>query len=126
MTSVALLIQGKPVRTVLKWQLYTTAALMLIAGFWWGPHGALSALLGGLINLTAGTVFGLVATHSSRRTLGDAMTALMRAEVGKVALIVAQLWIVLMYYKQLMLAPFFGTFIVTVICFSMAIFVRER
>jgi F0F1-type ATP synthase assembly protein I len=125
-TSVALRIAGKPVRTVLKWQLYTTAALMLIAGYWWGPNGALSALSGGLINLTAGTVFGLIATHSSRRTLGEAMTALMRAEVGKVALIVAQLWVVLVYYKQLMLAPFFVTFIVTVICFSMAIFVRER
>ena len=123
---MALRIAGKPVRTVLKWQLYTTAALMLIAGYWWGPHGALSALSGGLINLTAGTVFGLIATHSSRRTLGEAMTALMRAEVGKVALIVAQLWVVLVYYKQLMLAPFFVTFMVTVICFSMAIFVRER
>lgn len=123
---MAIRIAGKPVRTVLKWQLYATAALMLIAGYWWGPHGALSALSGGLINLTAGTVFGLVATHSSRRTLGEAMTALMRAEAGKVALIVAQLWVVLVYYKQLMLAPFFVTFIVTVICFSMAIFVRER
>lgn len=123
---MALLIDGKPVRTVLMWQLYATAALMLIAGFWWGPHGALSALLGGLINLTAGTVFGLVATHSRKRTVGEAMTALMRAEAGKVALVVVQLWLVLAYYKQLMLAPFFGTFILTVIVFSMAIFVRER
>lgn len=123
---MALLIEGKPVRTVLRWQSYLTAASMLIAGFWWGPHGALSALLGGLINLTAGTVFGLVATHSRKRTVGEAMTALMRAEAGKVALIVAQLWLVLAYYKQLMFAPFFGTFILTVIVFSMAIFVRER
>lgn len=123
---MALLIDGKPVRTVLMWQLYATAALVLIAGFWWGPHGALSALLGGLINLTAGTVFGLVATHSRKRTVGEAMTALMRAEAGKVALVVVQLWLVLAYYKQLMLAPFFGTFILTVIVFSMAIFVRER
>ena len=123
---MALLIEGKPVRTVLRWQLYATAALMLTAGFWWGPHGALSALLGGLINLTAGTVFGLVATHSRKRTVGEAMTALMRAEAGKVALVVVQLWLVLAYYKQLMLAPFFGTFILTVIVFSMAIFVRER
>ena len=86
----------------------------------------MTSVSGGLINLTAGTVFGLIATHSSRRTLGEAMTALMRAEVGKVTLVVAQLWVVLVYYKQLMLAPFFVTFILTVICFSMAIFVRER
>jgi ATP synthase protein I len=105
---------------------YVTAASIVIAGFLWGPHGALSALLGGLVNLTAGAVFGLVATHSRKRTVGEAMTALMRAEAGKVALIVVQLWVVLAYYKLIMLAPFFGTFFVTVICFSMAIFVRER
>jgi F0F1-type ATP synthase assembly protein I len=120
------LIEGKPLRTVLRWQVYATAASMLIAGFWLGPHGVLSALFGGLINVTAGAVFGWVATHSRKRTAGEALIALMRAESGKVALIVAQLWLVLVYYKQLVLAPFFATFIMTVICFSMAFFVRDR
>jgi ATP synthase protein I len=119
-------IEGKPIRTVLKWQLYATAASMLIAGLWLGSHGALSALAGGFINVAAGAVFGLVATHSRKRTVGEALTAVMRAEAGKVALIVIQLWLVLVYYKQLMLGPFFGTFVLTVIFFSMAIFVRER
>jgi ATP synthase protein I len=123
---VPLLIEGKPIRTVLKWQLYATAASMLIAGLWLGSHGALSALAGGFINVVAGAVFGLVATHSRKRTAGEALAGLMRAEGGKVALIVIQLWLVLVYYKQLMLGPFFGTFVLTVIFFSMAIFVRER
>jgi len=123
---VPLLIEGKPLRTVLRWQVYATAASMLIAGFWLGRHGALSAVLGGLINVMAGAVFGWVATHSRKRTAGEALIALMRAEAGKVALIVAQLWLVLVYYKQLVLAPFFATFIMTVICFSMAFFVRDR
>jgi ATP synthase protein I len=99
---------------------------MLIAGIWFGRHGALSALLGGLINVTAGAVFGWVATRSRKRTAGAALVALMRAEAGKVALIVVQLWLVLVQYKQLVLAPFFGTFILTVIFFSMAFFVRDR
>jgi ATP synthase protein I len=124
--SVALLIEGRPIRTVLKWQLYATAASMLIAGFWLGLHGAASALLGGLINVTAGAVFGLVATHSRKRTAGEALIAMMRAEAGKVALIVIQLWLALTYVKPLLLGPFFGTFVLTVIFFSMAIFVRER
>jgi ATP synthase protein I len=123
---VPLLIEGKPIRTVLKWQLYATAASMLIAGMWLGSHGALSALAGGFINVAAGAVFGLVATHSRKRTVGEALAGAMRAEAGKVALIVIQLWLVLVYYKQLMLGPFFGTFVLTVIFFSMAIFVRER
>lgn len=121
-----LLIEGKPIRTVLRWQVYATAASMLIAGYWFGLHGALSALLGGLINVTAGAVFGWVATRSRKRTAGEALVGLMRAETGKVALIVVQLWLVLVHYKQLVPAPFFGTFIMTVILFSMAIFVRYR
>ena len=126
MKRVALLIEGRPIRTVLKWQLYATAASMLIAWFWLGLNGAISALLGGLVNVTAGAVFGVVATHSRKRTAGEALIAMMRAEAGKVALIVVQLWLVLAYYKPLLHGPFFGTFVLTVIFFSMAIFVRER
>ena len=121
-----LLVEGKPLRTVLRWQLYASAASMLIAGIWVGPHGALSALLGGLINIAAGTVFGWVAAHSRKRTPAEALLALIRAEAAKVVLIVLQLWVVLVNYKQLVPAPFFGTFILTVIFFSMAFFVRDR
>ena len=123
---MALRIEGRPIRTVLKWQCYATAAIALIAGFLMGLPGALSALLGGLVNITAGAVFGVVATHSRKRTAGEALIAMMRAEAGKVALIVVQLWLVLTFVKPLMLAPFFGTFVLTVIFFSAAIFVRER
>lgn len=91
-----------------------------------GFHGAWSALLGGLVNVTAGAVFGWVATHSSKRSPGEVLRALMRAEAGKVGLIVIQLWLVLAYYKQVVMAAFFGTFFLTVILFSMAIFVRNR
>lgn len=121
-----LLIEGKPIRTVLRWQLYATAASMLIAGFWVGRHGALSAFLGGFINFAAGAVFGWVATHSRKRAPAEALLALIRAESVKVALIVALLWLVLVNYKELVPGPFFGTFVLTVIFFSMAIFVRDR
>jgi ATP synthase protein I len=123
---VPLIDEGKPIRTVLRWQLYATAASMSIAAFLVGFHGAASALLGGLVNVVAGAVFGWVATHSTRKTAGEAMLATFRAEALKVALIVIQLWLVLAYYKQIVLAAFFGTFVLTVIVFSMAIFVRNR
>ena len=121
-----LLIEGKAIRTVLRWQLYATAASMLLAGIWVGLHGAWSALLGGLINLSAGAVFGWVATHSRKATAAEAMLALVRAEAAKIMLIVALMWLTLASYKDLVLAPFFGTFVLTVIFFSMAIFVRDR
>ena len=118
--------EGKPIRTVLRWQVYATATSMLIAGSWVGFHGASSALLGGLINVVAGAVFGWVARRSRKRTAGEALLALMRAEAAKVALIVLQLCMVLALYKQLVPVPFFSTFILTVIFFSMAIFIRDR
>jgi ATP synthase protein I len=99
---------------------------MLLAGILLGPHAALSALLGGLINVTAGAVFGWVAARSRKGTPAESMLALVRAEAAKVVLIVAQLWVVLVSYKQLVLGPFFGTFVLTVIFFSMAFFVRDR
>ena len=120
------MIEGRPLRTVLRWQLYATAASMLLAGIWMGPHGALSALLGGLINVTAGAVFGWVAARSRKRTPGEAMLALIRAEAAKGVLIVAQLWLVLVNYKQLVPGSFFSTFVMTVVIFSMAFFVRDR
>ena len=119
-------IEGKPIRTVLRWQLLATVVAMLMAGFWVGVHGAASALLGGLINVAAGVVFGLLATRGRKRTAGEALLGLIRAEAAKVALIVAQLWLVLSNYEALVPGPFFGTFVLTVIFFSMAIFVRDR
>jgi ATP synthase protein I len=124
--SVPRFIEGKPIRTVLRWQLFATAAAMLIAGVWLGRHGALSALLGGLVNLFAGTVFGWAATHGRKRTPAEALVSVMRAEALKVAVIVAGLWLVLVNYRALLPGPFFGTFVVTVIFFSMAILVRDR
>jgi ATP synthase protein I len=117
--------ESKPLRTVLRWQLYVTAASLPIAGILAGPHGALSALCGGLINFTAGAVFAWVARVSPRRTAGETLLAMVRAEATKLALIVVQLWLVLAYYERLVLGAFFGTFILTLIVFSMAILVRD-
>lgn len=91
-----------------------------------GLHGACSALLGGLINVAAGTVFGCLAPRGGNRSAGEALVALMRAEAAKITLIVVQLWLVLALYQQLVTVFFFGTFILTVFFFSMAIFVRSR
>ncbi len=76
--------------------------------------------------MTAGAAFGWVATRSSKSSPGEVLRALLRAEAGKFGLIVIQLWLVLTYYKQVVMAAFFGTFFLTVILFSMAIFVRNR
>jgi len=124
--NVALLNGGKPIRTVLRWQLYATIASALIAAFWRGPHGAYSALLGGFVNVVAGAAFAWLASRSEGRTAGLALHAIFRAEAGKIMLIIAQLWLVLALYKQIVLGAFFGTFFLTVILSTMALIARDR
>ena len=51
--------------------------------------------------------------------------AMLRAEAAKILVIVGGLWLALTTYRDLVPAAFFTAFVVTVIVFSMAIFVRE-
>ena len=48
----------RPFRIVAQWQLIVTAAFTLIATLLWGIDGAVSAALGGAINVVAGWVYG--------------------------------------------------------------------
>ena len=91
-----------------------------------GLHGAMSALLGGLVIVTAGAAYGSLASLGGRRSAGEALVSLLRAEAAKIALIVAQLWLVPALYREVVLAAFFGTFVLTVMVFSMAIYIRSR
>ena len=122
-------LRTKPIRTVLRWQLVATVAVAAVAGVAVGWHGALSALLGGLINVAAGFVYalllgvglGAVAIPSA----GTSLRAMVRAEAGKILLIVGGLWLVLTLYTQVVPMAFFAAFVVTVVVFSMAFFVRD-
>ncbi len=120
---------SRPIRAVLRWQVITTAVLALIAGAAGGFDGALSAVLGGSINVVAGLVYAvlLVVGTAGGRARGAhvALMAMFRAEAGKVLAIIAQLWLVLSMYRDVVPAAFFGAFVITVIVFSMAIFVRD-
>jgi len=122
---VALSLESKPIRTVLCWQFYATAAAALMAGSWQGIPGAISAVLGGLINMAAGVVFGWFASRAKAGT-GETLVALLRAETSKILVIVILLWLVLAVYREVAVVAFFGTFIVTALLFSAAFFVRDR
>jgi ATP synthase protein I len=105
---------------------YATLAAVLLGWVWQGRDGALSALLGGFISIASGAVFAWVAARGQSRTTGETLHTVIRAEVSKIALIVGLLWLVLAHYRQVVPAVFFGTFILTVVIFSMAILVREK
>ena len=122
-------LKTKPIRTVLRWQVIATAAVAAVAGIMAGAHGAFSAVLGGFVNVAAGVVYGwLLGLGLGTKAVPDAgssLVAMFRAEAGKILVIVGGLWLVLSTYQDMVPAAFFTAFVITVIVFSMAFFVRD-
>lgn len=118
-------LSTKPYVSVLKWQALATAAIALIAWAWAGGHGALSALLGGLVNITAGVVYAVIVVLGRSRTASGTMATVFRAEAGKILVILVQLWLLLTTYKDVVVAAFFAAFVVTVLLFRVALFARD-
>jgi len=116
----------RPIRTVLRWQLLATAVLTLVAWIMAGVHGALSAILGGAVSMCAGGISGVVASLGDPKSAAGTVVGALRAEGVKIALIVGLLWLVLATYAEVVVPAFFGSFIATVLIFSMAFFVREH
>lgn len=117
---------GKPIRTVLRWQLVVTAALTLVAAVTVGTHGAFSAALGGMVSICAGLASGIVASLGKTGSAGGVLIGALRAEGIKIGLIVILLWLVLAAYKNVVTLAFLGTFMVTALIFSLAVAVRDR
>ncbi len=116
----------KPIRTVLRWQAIATAALALAGGVVAGADGAISAVLGGGVSFVAGGVSGLIAAMGKARSAGEVLIGALLAEGVKIGLLVLLLWLVLATYKDVVAPVFFGSFIVTVLIFGMAFFVRDN
>jgi ATP synthase protein I len=115
----------RPIRIVLRWQAIVTVALTLVAGFLWGRDGALSALLGGVVNIVAGGVYGWRVSRSEARSAGEALATMFRAEGIKILLVFVGLLLVLANYKDIVHVAFFATFVITVGVFAAAIAVRD-
>ena len=115
----------RPIRIVLQWQVIATASLTLAAALLWGTDGAISAALGGAVNIVAGGVFGWRAAQDEARTAGEALRTIFRAEAIKVFLIFIGLWLALASYKDIVHAAFFASFVVTVAVFAAAVAVRD-
>ena len=118
-------LSTKPYVMVLKWQALATGAIALAAYAWAGGHGALSALLGGLVNITAGVVYAVIVFLGRSRTASGTMATVFRAEAGKILVILVQLWLLLTTYRDVVMAAFFAAFVVTVLLFRVALFVRD-
>ena len=115
----------RPIRTVLMWQVAATAMMALVAGLVADMPSALSAAAGGGVSILAGLASAFVASLSSAKSAGGVLAGALRAEAVKLGLALLLLWLVLANYEQAVVAVLLGAFVVTMLIFSMAFFVRE-
>ena len=115
----------KPIRTVLAWQLAATIVMSLAAALAAGFESAASAAAGGTVSMIAGIASALVASLSNAKSAGGVLAGALRAEAVKLGVGLLLLWLVLTNYAQTAVAVFLGAFVVTMLIFSMAFFVRE-
>ncbi|MGH8668985.1 MAG: ATP synthase subunit I [Burkholderiales bacterium] len=115
----------KPIRVVLIWQLAATAVMTLAAALLAGEHGATSAAAGGAVSIIAGLASALVASLSKAKSAGGILVGALRAEAVKLGSALLLLWLVLTNYAAAAVGVLLGAFVVTMLIFSMAFFVRE-
>ncbi len=116
-------------RPVFGLQVLATTIIASIAAWFAGAHGAISALLGGLISIVAGLVFVLMAAKSTAkrgRSAGEVLFAALKAEVAKLVLALLLLWLVLAIYQEVVIVGLLGSFVLTLLIFSMALFAGDK
>lgn len=116
---------SKPIRTVLLWQFAVTAVMSVVAALLAGVHAGTSVAAGGAVSIVAGMASALVASLGKARSAGGVLVGALRAEAVKIGLALVLLWLVLTNYEEAVVGAFLGAFIVTMVIFSMAFFVRD-
>ncbi|SDH03043.1 ATP synthase subunit I [Nitrosomonas sp. Nm132] len=116
-------IRNRSLHVVIRWQVLLTAFMALVFGWILGLHGAVSGFLGGMVSVMSSTIYALIISSHKGYTAGGAIRTALRAEAVKIIVIIASLWAVFAAYKEVNPTAFIGVFIMTVIIFSMALFV---
>jgi len=119
-------LRSRALRTVFLWQGLATLVVASIAAVVAGMHGAVSAALGGGTSMLAGLVAGLLVQRRKTKVAGDMLFAAITAEAVRIALMLVALGLIFAIYDDVVPGSLIGAFIVTVLVFSMAFFVREN
>ena len=117
---------SKQIRTVLEYQVIVTICIAMIIGSIGGAHWGVSALLGGFVSLLGGVTYGLLLSRAGKGSAENALVSMMRAELAKIVVIILLLWLILAGYDKIFGAGFIGTFIITTLIFSLAVFIRDK
>ena len=116
-------------RPVFGSQVLATIIIASVAAWFAGVHGAISALLGGLIGITSGLAFVFLAAKSAEekgKSAAEVIFAALKAEVVKLFLAGLLLWLVLALYQDVVVAGLLGSFVVSILIFSLALFARDE
>jgi ATP synthase protein I len=119
------LVQSKAIRTVIRWQALATGAMTMVCSLLAGVHGAVSAMLGGLVGICAGLAFSVVVSLSKSESVAGTLVTAFRAEAVKITLALVLLWVGFVTYTDIVAVAFVGSFAISILIFGMAFFVRE-
>ncbi|OQW82466.1 MAG: ATP synthase subunit I [Nitrosomonas sp.] len=118
-------IKNRPLKIVLRVQLLITLVVAVAVGVFLGAQSAISAALGGSVSMISSAAYAIIVSHHKGYTAGETVRTALRAESVKIILIVSLLWVVFKFYENLNASAFIGTFIITVLAYSMALLVSD-
>lgn len=119
-------ITVKPLLIVLRWQLVVTIVVAISLALLLDLQSAISAFLGGMVSIVSSAAFALIVSRHKGYTAGGTIRTALRAEAVKIFLTIALLWTVFKLYDNVNAFAFIGTFILTVIMHSLALFVSDK
>ncbi|MCB1984309.1 MAG: ATP synthase subunit I [Burkholderiales bacterium] len=115
----------KPLLIVLRWQLVVTIAVAVALAPLMDMQSAISAFLGGMVSVISSAAFAIIVSRHKGYTAGGTIRTALRAEAVKIFLTIILLWTVFKLYDNVNAFAFIGTFILTVITHSLALFVSD-
>jgi ATP synthase protein I len=119
-------IENRPLRIILRWQLLVTVVIAMALGMLFDLQSSVSALLGGTVSFMSSAAFALIVSRHKGYTASGTLRTALRAEAVKIFLIIMLLWLVFRFYEDVNAFAFIGTFVITVIVHSMALFVSDH
>ena len=118
-------IKNRPLKIVLRVQLLITLVVAVAAGVFLGLQSAISAALGGSVSVISSAAYAIIVSHHKGYTAEETVRTALRAESVKIILTVSLLWVVFKFYENLNASAFIGTFILTVLTYSMALLASD-
>ncbi len=117
--------KGRPFRTILAVQAGWTVVAAVIGGWLGGRHGALSAALGGGSAIAGCLAFAWLVMRNRALTADGILFTALKAEAVKVLVLFGLLALVLATYKNVIVVALIASFIVAIVIFGFAFFVRD-